>query len=114
MRQINALKAQPEFYNTLTTNCTTNIWMNSRVNPDHLPFSWKILASGYVPEYLYEAGRLDTSVPFPELEQRAHVNARAQAADAGRGFFAAHPGEPQRAVAASRRSRLTMTRRRTG
>ena len=43
----------------LTTNCTTNIWLHSRVNPDHLPFSWKILASGYVPEYLYEAGRLD-------------------------------------------------------
>ena len=26
VRQINALKDHPEFYNSLTTNCTTNIW----------------------------------------------------------------------------------------
>ncbi len=37
MKQINALKARPEFYNTLTTNCTTNIWYNSLVNAEHLP-----------------------------------------------------------------------------
>ncbi len=79
-------KTTPEFYNTLTTNCTTNIWLNTRVNPDHLPFSWKILVSGYIPEYLYETGRLDNSLPFSELEKRAHVNARAHAADAARIF----------------------------
>jgi len=86
MRQINALRTSPEFYNTLTTNCTTDIWYNTLVNAEHLPFSWKMLASGYVPEYLYKAGRLDTSVPFPELKRRAHVNARAQAADKAADF----------------------------
>lgn len=86
LNKINALNSQPEFYNTLTTNCTTNIWMHSLVNPQHLPLSWKILASGYVPEYLYETGRLDTRVPFPELTRRAHVNARAQAADKAADF----------------------------
>ena len=86
LKQINALNVEPAFYNTLTTNCTTNIWMHSRVNAGHPPFSWKILASGYVPEYLYEAGRLDTSVPFAELTQRAHVNARALAADKAADF----------------------------
>jgi drug/metabolite transporter superfamily protein YnfA len=78
---LNALKHQPRWYNTLTTNCTTAIWMHSRVNPQHLPLSWKILASGYVPEYLYEMGRLGDSLPFAELQQAAHINARAQAAD---------------------------------
>lgn len=81
MEKINALKRTPQWYNTLTTNCTTVIWMNARINPGHPPFSWKILASGYVPQYLYEIGRLDTSIPFAELQRRAHVNARAQAAD---------------------------------
>ena len=84
--KINALKERPEFYNTLTTNCTTNIWMHSRVNPGHLPLSWKILASGHVPEYLYETGKLDTSVPFAELKRRSHINARAQAADKATDF----------------------------
>jgi len=81
MNKIHALTTQPEFYNTLTTNCTTNIWFHSLVNTGHVPFSWKILASGYVPEYLYEHGRLDTRVPFAELQRHAHVNPRAQTAD---------------------------------
>jgi hypothetical protein len=80
VKKLNALKEKAEFYNTLTTNCTTNIWAHTLVNAGHLRLSWKILASGYVPEYLYESGRLDTSVPFEELKRRAHVNARAHAA----------------------------------
>ncbi len=79
--EINALATRPEFYNTLTTNCTTNIWLLSRVNPGHVPFSWKILASGYLPEYLYEQGRIDTTLPFAELQRRSAINARARAAD---------------------------------
>jgi len=87
INRINALKANPEFYNSLTTNCTTNIWLNSRVNSEHLPFSWKILASGHVPELLYEHGRLATGgLPFSELQQRAHINARAQAAGTAADF----------------------------
>jgi len=81
MREIDLLKEQPEFYNTLTTNCTTTIWLNARVNPGHVPFSWKVLLSGHVPEYLYEAGVLDTRLPFPELMTRSLINARAKAAD---------------------------------
>ena len=86
VRKINSLKEKAEFYNTLTTNCTTNIWMHTLVNAGHLPFSWKILASGYVPQYMYEAGRLDNSVPFAELQKRALVNARAHAADKAEDF----------------------------
>jgi len=86
MKQINALGQRPKFYNTLVGNCTVDIWFNTLDNTTHLPFSWKILASGYVPEYLHEAGRLGTSVPFAELQRRAHVNARAQAADAAPDF----------------------------
>lgn len=83
IEKINALKERPEWYNTLTTNCTTNIWTHARVNPGHLPLSWKVLASGYVPEYLYENGRLDTRLPFAELQRQGHINARAQAAAIG-------------------------------
>jgi len=87
MRRMNALRTQPEFYNTLTTNCTTGIRANNHVNPGNIPLSWKVLASGYVPEYLYEQGRLETmGLSFPELQQRAHVNARAQAADKAADF----------------------------
>lgn len=87
MNRLNALRTAPEFYNTLTTNCTTNIWVNDHVNPNRIPLSWKILASGYVPEYLYEEGRLeDMGLSFPELQCRAHINERAEAADSAADF----------------------------
>ena len=84
--EINRLKEQPEFYNTLTTNCTSNIWLHSRVNPDHLPYSWKLLASGHVPELLYEHGKLDTRLPFAELQRRSLINPLAVAAGDGEDF----------------------------
>ncbi len=84
--RINRLKEAPEFYNTLTDNCTTGIWMNTRVNPGHPPLSWKILASGYVPEYLHEVGRLAPGTSFVELQRMAHIDARAQAADQAADF----------------------------
>jgi len=87
IEKINALKNTPEFYNTLTTNCTTNIWMNAHVNIDRLPMSWKILASGYVPEYLYENGRLETGgLSFTQLQESVHINERAHKADTAKDF----------------------------
>jgi hypothetical protein len=81
MREINTLRERPRFYNTLTTNCTTMILAHAAVNPGALPYSWKVLLSGYAPEYAYDMGRLDGSLPFEELKRRAHINAVAQAAD---------------------------------
>jgi Domain of unknown function (DUF4105) len=86
VREINSLAQKPEFYNTLTTNCTTSILTHTRVNPNHVPLSWKILLSGYVPQYLYEQDRIDTRLPFEELKRRSHVNPAAQAADQAADF----------------------------
>lgn len=86
MNRISKLKDEPEFYNTLIDNCTTGIWMNARINPGHPDFSWKILASGYVPEYLHEIGRLNPGSPFGELQRLGHINSRAQAADQAADF----------------------------
>src|SRR5262245_21731816 len=57
VRAFNALRDQPRFYETLSTNCRTTIVLHTRVNPDHLPISWKVLLSGYAAEYVYEGGR---------------------------------------------------------
>jgi hypothetical protein len=86
LRDLNELRERPRFYNTATTNCTTMIFAHTMVNPGHLPWSWKILLSGYTAEYAYEMGRLDRSLPFDELRRRSHVNAAARAADAAPDF----------------------------
>jgi hypothetical protein len=56
------------------------------VNPESLPFNWKVLLSGYTPEYVYEQGRLDRSLPFEELQRRSLVNAAGKAADQAQDF----------------------------
>jgi hypothetical protein len=81
IKSMNELRDQASYYNTLTTNCTTSILFHTRMNPESPPMSWKVLLSGYVPDYLYELGRLDTARPFAELEKLSLVNARAHAAD---------------------------------
>ena len=86
LRELNSLRQHPQWYNTLTSNCTNSIWLLARLNPGHVPYSWKILVSGHLAEYLYEQGRLDTSVPFAELQRRAYINPRAQAVDQAADF----------------------------
>jgi len=81
LREINDLKDHPAFYNTGTTNCTTNVYRHTKVNPGAHRFSWKILLSGYASEYVYENGMLDTSMPFAELRRLSHVNSVAETAD---------------------------------
>ncbi len=87
----------PEFYNTATTNCTTNILMHVRAF-QQVPRSWKILLSGYFPELLYERGRLDQSRPFDELRRQSLINERASAAagatDFSRQIREGLPGTP--------------------
>lgn len=86
LRRIDLLAEQPRFYNTFTSNCAGNIWLNAHVNPGRVSYSWKILLSGYVPEYLYGLGLLDTSLPFAELKRRSRINDAAQAADGAADF----------------------------
>ena len=88
IRDINEVRKHPRFYNTLTTNCTTMILAHAAVNPGSLPYSWKVLLSGYAAEYAYDRGRLDRSLPFEELKRRSHINAVAQAADTSPDFSA--------------------------
>ena len=75
LNKINELKDNPEFYNTLTTNCTTTIWHNSLIDKSKIPFSWKILLSGHTPKYLYEKNLLKTyGLSFENLQKKAYIN----------------------------------------
>jgi hypothetical protein len=77
---MNELASHPAWYNALLTNCTTTIRLNVLHAGGQLPIDWRLLANGHLPELLYERGVLDASIPFEELRERGHVNARALAA----------------------------------
>jgi Domain of unknown function (DUF4105) len=76
----NDLAADPRFYNTLTTNCTTTIFDMSRAVNAAIPFDWRVILTGYLPGYLYERNAVNTGIPLEELSRRANVNGRIDAA----------------------------------
>lgn len=75
----NQLAQQPEFYNTLTTNCTTIIFRMARLLNKSFPFDYRILLSGYLPGYLYDHGWLENGISLDEVRQRASIDTHAQA-----------------------------------
>ena len=78
IKQINAMKRKPVWYNTLTTNCTTNIMMHIKTFSERMHYNWKILLSGYTPLYAYERGAFDTRISFAELRKLSYVNPKAR------------------------------------
>jgi hypothetical protein len=80
------LKQTPLFYNTLTGNCTTIIYQMARRISPGLPMDWRLLASGYLDRYLYDLGALQGQGDFATLREKAHITARARAADQAEDF----------------------------
>ncbi|HTT19230.1 MAG TPA: DUF4105 domain-containing protein [Candidatus Sulfotelmatobacter sp.] len=87
---MNKLKDHPEWYNELTRNCTTTIQRTLAADTDtQQPWNYQYILNGTLDKLLYERGRLVTGgLPFPELKQREHINAAAQAAKASPNFSA--------------------------
>ncbi|MFW3963683.1 DUF4105 domain-containing protein [Acinetobacter radioresistens] len=79
LKTADELRAEPQWYNTLTSNCTTIIFdMVQAINPYQLPKDYRLLASGYLPEYLYDLYALDHQWSIQEWYQHAHINPRTE------------------------------------
>ena len=76
----NALSTSPAFYNSITTNCTTTIFKMVRAVGDMIPLDWRIIVNGYLPDYAYSLGALDSRLSLAELRLKAHIDERARKA----------------------------------
>ena len=77
------LQAQPEFYNTLTANCTTTVYSLAQVlKPDMSP-DWRLVLSGHLPSYVDAVGGFDDELPIEERVERAGITERALAYNGG-------------------------------
>ncbi len=86
LARINELADQPEFYHLLSNSCTINIvrYANKvgrvgRLNLNHL-------LNGFIDQYLYSAGMIETTLPFDELRRTSHINEAANKADGSPDF----------------------------
>jgi hypothetical protein len=87
--QANALLQTPRFYNTITVNCTTLVYRMLRQIVGALPMSYRVVFSGYLPEYVYSLGGLDGRYTLAELRELGRITERARRAGDGAGFSAA-------------------------
>ena len=79
LTRANKLATEPEFYNTLTSTCTTNIV--SHVNdivPGRIPLSLKTLMPAYSDELAYKIGLIDNTRSLEELRGKYLINERAE------------------------------------
>jgi hypothetical protein len=81
MGYINRLKNQPEWYNALTGNCTTQIRGHTRPYTGKTRWDWRILLNGWLDEMAYENGLLDQSLPLETLREKSIINERAKKLD---------------------------------
>ena len=72
LAKLRQLAGQPEWYNTLTDNCTTGILARADA-PGHIRRDWRVLLSGYAAEYAYSRGLLHPADSFAELRRESLI-----------------------------------------
>ena len=79
LARANALAARPEFYNTLTNNCTSNVVDHvNHIVPRAVPHGIKTILPGYADEVAYSLGLIDNSISLGEARRRFRVNDQAR------------------------------------
>ncbi|WP_407307205.1 DUF4105 domain-containing protein [Acinetobacter sp.] len=77
LRKANEFRHQPKWYNSLTSNCTTLVFdMVQAVSKRHLPTDYRLLASGYLPNYLYDLNALSHDLTIKQWYEVAYINPR--------------------------------------
>jgi hypothetical protein len=78
LTRANRLAEHPEFYNTLTNTCTTNLVRHvNEITPQRIPFSPAVLLPAGSDQLAYKLGLIDTTSPFKDVRERAKINALA-------------------------------------
>lgn len=78
LERANSLATEPEFYNTLTSTCTTNLVAHvNEIVPGRIPFSYKVLMPAYSDELAREIGLIDNTLSIEELRAKYRINDRA-------------------------------------
>lgn len=73
--RVNALATQPEFYNTLSNNCTSNIVDHIElITPGRVPFSFKTLLPAYADDLAFDLDLIDTPLPRESYRAAHQIN----------------------------------------
>jgi Domain of unknown function (DUF4105) len=75
LQRCNRLAAQPEFYNTLTNNCATNLVVHfNKALPQKIPYTYQVLFPGLSDQLIYNMGLIKNSGTFEQTREAARIN----------------------------------------
>ncbi len=76
LERANKLSREPEFYHSVSNNCTTNIIKHiNHARAKAIPFEYRTLFSGYLDHLLYDLKLLETTAPtFEEARSASLIN----------------------------------------
>jgi hypothetical protein len=78
MQRVNKLSREPEFYDTLTNNCTTNLRNHiNNLKPNEIPYDFRVLLPGHSDQLAYDLGLIERYGSYEETRERARVNYQA-------------------------------------
>jgi hypothetical protein len=81
LARANELASRPEFYETFSNNCTTNLVRHvNRIQPRRLSYDYRVLLPGYSDKLAFDEGLIVPQGTFEETKSKAYVNAKALAA----------------------------------
>jgi Domain of unknown function (DUF4105) len=86
VEEANRLATTPRYYNTITVNCTTLVYHMVNRIVGRLPLSYRLLFSGFLPEYVHAVGGLDPRYRLPELRTMGRITERAQRSNQSEAF----------------------------
>ncbi len=73
--RVNTLATSPEFYNTLTNSCTSNIVDHIElIAPGRIPFSLKLLLPAYADDFAFELDLIDTDLTRDRYRAAHQIN----------------------------------------
>ncbi|GAL87377.1 hypothetical protein MYP_4607 [Sporocytophaga myxococcoides] len=82
LSRVNQLADHPEFYHLLSNNCTINIVRYANKAGRKGRFYLYHFLNGFIDQYLYYRGFINTKMPFEELRKLSKINDVAQAGEA--------------------------------
>lgn len=75
LERANALRDRPEYYNTVTNNCTNNVLRHvNRIGSERIRGGWRVVLPGYSDALAMQHHLLDTDLPLEEARTRFRVN----------------------------------------
>lgn len=78
LNRVESLSSKPEFYNTISNNCTTNIAAHvNAISPKRLNWNYGYILPAYSDKFVYDQGLIDTTLPFEQARAKFKINEKA-------------------------------------